>query len=79
MLPIGGAALAPEQTARMVRMLEPTVVVPVHYDPPAGSDDALAKFLGSVGVDPEEPVARASIQHRGLGEQLRVVLLEPRG
>jgi hypothetical protein len=56
------------------------VVIPVHY--PAGDnapDGPLRKFISSVGVDPEEPIARASLQRRGLSENLRVVLLESRG
>lgn len=82
MLPIGGGAtLDPEQAARVVRDLDPSVVIPLHYptQSPDGEDGPLKAFISSLGVEPGEPVRRVSIQRRGLGEGLRLVLLEPRG
>lgn len=86
-LPIGGGStLDAEQAARTVRDLDPKIVIPVHYPVGAsgdgdGADDdgPLKAFVASVGIEPEAPVRRFSIQHRNLGETLRVVLLEPRG
>ena len=82
-LPVGGdGAFDAAEAARTVRALEPTIVIPVHYPVQGrGSDEdgPLRQFITSVGVEPEPPVQRASIQRRGLGETLRVVLLEARG
>lgn len=79
LLPIGEDGLDPEAAARTVRALEPTITIPVGYDAAApGQDARLRAFLSAVGLQPEQPVARFSIQGRGAGETQRVVLLEPR-
>ena len=79
-LPIGGPTLSAEEAARIVRALEPTIVIPVHYPVDGrGNGEALKKFISNVGVEPDEPVQRLSVQRRGLGDTLRVVLLQPRG
>ena len=82
-VPLGVATLSTEEAARIVRALEPTVVIPVHYaangDADAEGDDVLKKFISSVGVEANEPTQRLSIQRRGLGDTLRVALLQPRG
>ena len=79
-LPIGGSGLDPEEAARSVRALEPTITIPVGYNAAAGGDDPQLKaFLTAVGLAPETPVARLSIQSRGASEAQRIVLLEPRG
>ena len=80
MLAIGEDGLDPEAAARTVRALEPAFTIPVGYDAAAGAQDAVLKaFLAAVGIQPEAPVARFSIQSRGVGETQHVVLLEPRG
>jgi L-ascorbate metabolism protein UlaG (beta-lactamase superfamily) len=79
LLPIGEDGLDPAVAARTVRALEPTITIPVGYDAAApGQDARLRAFLSAVGLQPEEPVARFSIQSRGAGDTQRVVLLEPR-
>lgn len=81
-LPIGGgSALEADEAARVVRALEPSLVIPVHY-PTAGAGDgdqeALQKFATSVGLEPVEPLPRASINRRGLSDTLQLLLLTPR-
>lgn len=87
-VPIGaGGAFDAEQAARTVRTLEPKVVIPVHYavtgrpvkGGDGGDDSPLKKFITAAGVEPEQGEQRLTIQRRGLGETLRIVLLEPRG
>lgn len=81
-LPIGGGTtLDAEQASRLVRDLDPKVVIPVHYQVEGSdaSDGPLKAFIASAGVEPEAPVQRFTVQRRNLGETLRVVLLEPRG
>jgi L-ascorbate metabolism protein UlaG (beta-lactamase superfamily) len=79
-LPIGPVGLEPEEAARTVRALEPTITIPVGYSSAGkGQDAQLKAFLTAVGIEPEEPVARLSIQARGASEAQRIVLLEQRG
>jgi hypothetical protein len=79
-LPVGVVGLEPEDAARSVRALEPTITIPVGYSVPAkGEDPQLKAFLTAVGLEPEAPVVRFSIQARGTSEAQRIVLLEPRG
>lgn len=72
--------LAPAAAAAIVRNLEPKIVIPVGYEPTKrGVPPALKTFIDELGVPSEEPVSRASIQRRNLGETMRVVQLESRG
>lgn len=81
-LPIGGGStLEADEAARLVRALEPSLVIPVHYPIDGvgdGDQEALQKFATSVGLEAAEPVARASINRRGLGDTLQLLLLTPR-
>ncbi len=77
-VPIGGGeVLDATQAARIVRELEPKIVIPVHYSPKEG--DALDAFVKAVGLDAPEPESRLTVQRRGLGEAARLAILEPRG
>ena len=69
----------PAVAARTVRDLEPKIVIPVGYagQNGDGKQGPLGAFLEATGLSVEDPQARLSIQRRGLGEQQRVVLLEP--
>jgi L-ascorbate metabolism protein UlaG (beta-lactamase superfamily) len=79
LLPIGEDGLDPDAAARTVRALEPRITIPVGYNAAAaGQDPRLRAFLSAVGIQPEEPVARFSIQGHGANGAQRVVLLEPR-
>lgn len=78
-LPIGEGALEPEQAARTVRMLEPSIIIPVGYHSDGEPDQRLKAFLAATGIEPEAPVAKLAVQGRSLGDAQRVVLLEARG
>ncbi|PKN82745.1 MAG: hypothetical protein CVU47_01920 [Chloroflexi bacterium HGW-Chloroflexi-9] len=69
--------LAPEDAAKAVRAMEPSIVIPVGYEP---SDEAALKtFVRALGGTPEEPVSRFTINSRSFdGETRRIVLLEAR-
>lgn len=69
--------LDPKEAARAIRHIEPSVVIPVGYDP--AEPEALNAFLAAVGGKPEAPVSRFTISRRGSeGDEMRVVLLEAR-
>ena len=69
----------PAVAARTVRDLEPKIVIPVGYSRSDGREkqSPLGAFLEATGLTVEDPQQRLSIQRGGLGEQQRVVLLEP--
>ena len=69
----------PAVAARTVRDLEPKIVIPVGYGRSNGREkqSPLGRFLEATGLTVEDPRERLSIQRGGLGEQQRVVLLEP--
>jgi len=69
--------LSPADAARAIRALEPTITIPVGYDP-AGDDEALKAFIAGMAVQPEDPVSRFTITRRGAGDERRLVLLEAR-
>lgn len=67
----------PAVAARTVRDLEPKIVIPIGHGGTNGRESPLGAFLEAAGLTVEDPQPRLSIQRRGLGEQQRVVLLEP--
>jgi L-ascorbate metabolism protein UlaG (beta-lactamase superfamily) len=69
--------LAPADAARAIRALEPTITIPVGYDP-AGDGSALKTFVEALALKPEDPVSRFTIQRRSASEERRLVLLEAR-
>jgi L-ascorbate metabolism protein UlaG (beta-lactamase superfamily) len=76
-IPVGGdRVLDAAEAARIVRELEPKVVIPVHYAVEDGA--APAEFVRALGIEAEPAVPRLTIQKRGLGEKTRLVILEPR-
>jgi L-ascorbate metabolism protein UlaG (beta-lactamase superfamily) len=80
-VPVGGEeALVAAAAARLTRQLEPRAVIPVCYERDGAGESAdLAAYLGALGLEAVAPVARLSLQRRGLAETTQVLLLESRG
>ena len=77
-VPIGLAdTLGPADAAKVIRALEPTITIPVGYDP-AGDGAELKAFAAALALTPEEPVSRFTIARRGTTEERRLVILESR-
>jgi L-ascorbate metabolism protein UlaG (beta-lactamase superfamily) len=74
----GGPALDATAAARLVREIDPRIVIPMHYVPDE-ADLPPQDFIKAVGMTPEEPVQRAMIHRRGLGDTTRLVVLQLRG
>ncbi|HEV2952781.1 MAG TPA: MBL fold metallo-hydrolase [Candidatus Dormibacteraeota bacterium] len=77
----GGASLAAERAAEVVRQLEPRVVVPMHYSIPGLKLelDGADRFLKEMGVTENTPQAKLSIaSSAGTEAETKVVVLEPR-
>ncbi len=70
-----------DQAARTTHALEPRIVIPVGYDPPAsGTAPALQAFVQALGLTPEEAVSRLTLNRRAVGgDSTRILLLESRG
>ena len=77
-VPIGlPDTLSPTDAAKAIRALEPSITIPVGYDP-AGGGEALKAFAAALALTPEEPVSRFTIARRGTTEERRLVILESR-
>jgi L-ascorbate metabolism protein UlaG (beta-lactamase superfamily) len=77
----GGSALSSSQAAEVVSLLEPSIVVPMHYQTDAlrGLElDPVDRFLKEMGINSyqEEPMLRVSSTN--LPEQTQVVILDYR-
>ena len=63
--------------AKAVRAMEPSIVIPIGYDPT--DEAALKAFVSAMAATPEEPVSRFTVNKRDVGDETkRLVLLEAR-
>jgi len=74
----GGCTATPAQIVEVVKLLEPKVVIPMHYQLPQlaiplGAVEELLRELGIQGVTPQ---ARLSVTVSNMPAELRVVVLE---
>ncbi len=80
LLPVGGGnALSSAQAAEVVSLLEPRIVVPMHYQTEALQGvqlDTVDRFLKEMGVSQTEPEGYLRISASSLPEQTQVVLLD---
>ena len=77
----GGCTVGASQAVEMVRLLEPRIVVPMHYKPeglPGPLGDG-GPFLRELGLRAVESQARLSVTATSLPPEMRVVVLEPQG
>jgi L-ascorbate metabolism protein UlaG (beta-lactamase superfamily) len=77
----GGSALSPSQAAEVISLIEPSIVVPMHYK--TGRLDlkleAVTRFLSEMGIGKVEPRSVLKATKSDLGEETQVVVLEPAG
>jgi len=75
----GGGALAPSQAAEVISLIEPSIVVPMHYR--TGSETAklvpVSRFLSEMGIASVEPLSSLKVSKSGLSEEMQVVVLQP--
>lgn len=79
LVPVGGAeSLNAAQAAEIVSLLEPRVVIPMHYKVKGliPKLDAVDKFLKEMGLDAVTPQETLKISHGGLPEETQIVLLD---
>jgi L-ascorbate metabolism protein UlaG (beta-lactamase superfamily) len=79
LLPVGGGgSLNAAKAAEIVSMLEPNLVIPMHYSTPAAklSLDSLNKFLKEMGLSKVEAQPSLKITRSGLPDETKVIVLE---
>lgn len=70
-------ALQGADAAKAVRAMQPSIVIPIGYDP--ADPTALKTFVSALAATPEEPVSRFTVSKRDVADDTkRVVLLEAR-
>jgi len=74
----GGGGLNAAKAAEVISLLEPNIVIPMHY---ATKDvklnlDSLDKFLKEMGLSASTPEASLKLTRTGLPEETHVVVLE---
>lgn len=78
LIPVGGnESLNAAQAAEVVSLIEPSVVIPMHYKW-KGADlklDPVSKFLKEMGLDKVEEQDTLKLTHSGLPEETQVALL----
>lgn len=76
----GGGGLISAKAAEVISMLEPGVVVPMHYRTPDTTLKLapLSKFLKEMGLSDIAPEPSLKITKSTIPEETRVVVLEPR-
>jgi L-ascorbate metabolism protein UlaG (beta-lactamase superfamily) len=76
----GGSGLNASQAAEVVSLLEPSIVIPMHYRTPELSlkIDSLNKFLKEMGLSTLKPLESLKITRADLPEETHVMVLEPK-
>ena len=81
LLPVGGGnSLNAVDAAELVSMIEPNIVVPMHYatDGLKLDLDGPERFLKEVGAEEIEPMASLRITSSSLSEETQIVVLTPK-
>ena len=75
----GGSALSPSQAAEVISLIEPSIVVPMHYK--TGKLElklgTVKRFLSEMGMAELKPIPSLKVTKSSLSEETQVVVLEP--
>ncbi len=81
LLPIGGGkGLELSPALKLLRLIEPKIVIPIHYSTPGLKEkiDDVKKFADEMGVDPGQAESRLTMKAGKLpGEEMLTVILKP--
>jgi len=74
----GGGGLNAAKAAEVISLIEPSLVVPMHYSTPAAkvSLDSLNKFIKEMGLSKPETQPSLKVTRSGLPNETHVVLLD---
>jgi L-ascorbate metabolism protein UlaG (beta-lactamase superfamily) len=79
LIPVGGEeTLNASQASEVVSLLEPHIVIPMHYHVPEVTLtlDPVSKFLKEMGLDKVAPQESLKVSRSGLPDETQIVLLE---
>lgn len=81
LVPVGaGSALNAAQAAEVISLLEPSIVIPMHYRTEATAStlklDPVGKFLKEMGLGPSQPEPMLKVTKSNLPDETHVVLLD---
>jgi L-ascorbate metabolism protein UlaG (beta-lactamase superfamily) len=79
LIPVGGGGgLNAAKAAEVVSLLEPNLVIPMHYATPDTklSLDSLNKFIKEMGLGKQQEQPSLKVSRSGLPDETRVVVLE---
>ena len=74
----GGGGLNAAKAAEVISLIEPNIVVPMHYATPAAKValDALNKFIKEMGLSKPETQDSLKVTRTGLPDETKVIVLE---
>jgi L-ascorbate metabolism protein UlaG (beta-lactamase superfamily) len=74
----GGGSLNAAKAAEVVSLLEPNLVIPMHFHTPASKLplDRLDKFLKEMGLHEADTAPSLKVTHSGLPDETKVIVLE---
>ena len=79
LIPVGGVStIGASEAAEIVSMLEPQIVIPMHFMHPELKFklDPVAKFFKEMGIKQSDPVASLKVTKDALSGETQVILLE---
>lgn len=82
LVPVGGGkSLNASQAAEVISLIEPGIVVPMHYKTDASSAklNQLGQFIKEMGLSADEPEASLKVTSSAVPEESQVVFLAPAG
>jgi L-ascorbate metabolism protein UlaG (beta-lactamase superfamily) len=82
LVPVGGGqALNAAKAAEVISLLEPNIVIPMHYASPACKIelDPLSKFLKEMGLTASEPQLLLKVTRSSLPDETKVIVLQVSG
>lgn len=82
LVPVGGdTTIDGAVAAEVVNLIEPSLVIPMHYRTPAMQDGLapLDRFLKEMGAKDLEPQPKLTVTHSSLPHETQIVLLDYRG
>ncbi len=74
----GGSALTAAKAAEVISVLEPSIVVPMHYRLPGTTSklESVTRFLKEMGVEQASPLPVLKVTRSSIPDELQVVVLE---
>ena len=75
----GGGALSPSEAAEVISLIEPSIVVPMHYKTGKEKLDLgeVSGFLKEMGIEQPEPLESLSVSKSSLTDETQVIVLQP--